>query len=174
MNSRRVEMLEPRKIGALVAMLGFALVGCKSDDVQMGVSHDPLTPFPARATFAWNERANSFPRERLGALNLEPLILEVVEEEFADRGYRRAEAGETPQFVLSYQASVDTRIRPESSIAIVSFSLKLDDAPSGRRVWVGFVRAEFIANATREERKERFGRTMRRLLESFPPGQRGS
>ena len=79
-----------------------------------------------------------------------------------------------PQFMLSYQASLATRIRPEGSIAIVSFSLELDDAASGRRVWVGFARAEFIANATREECKERFGRTMCRLLEKFPPGQRDS
>jgi hypothetical protein len=51
--------------------------------------------------------------------------------------------------------------------------LWLVDAAAKRRVWMGYVRAEILVGLSREERVMRLRGAMARLLEKFPPAQRG-
>jgi hypothetical protein len=46
------------------------------------------------------------------------------------------------------------------------------EAESGRRVWLGFIRAEMDMSNTRESRKEFITKELRKLLKDFPPSQR--
>jgi hypothetical protein len=47
------------------------------------------------------------------------------------------------------------------------------ESASRRRVWSGFGRAEIHVGLTPEERRERLRRALARMLEDFPPAQRG-
>jgi hypothetical protein len=164
------ERSRSRRRSVLLAIAATVASGCASD-VEMGVSYDPLVAFPPQATWAWDEAANSLPSdERVQALNLEPLIREVVAEAFAARGYRQVAPGEPRHYLLSYQLGVATRLRPEESISVGSLSLQLAAADSHRRVWNGFARAVMDRSLTREERARRLRRELDRMLKRFPPG----
>jgi hypothetical protein len=164
-------MLDMRQIGIATAIAWFLLAGCASD-IELGISYDPLTVFPAQATYAWDEGSSSLPTDdRIEALNLDPLIKQVVDSEFATKGYRPVRAGEPRNYLLSYQLGVATRIRPEESFSMGSLYLDLNDAASGRRVWVGFARTQVDPSRSEQERVERLRETVRRMLEKFPPGQ---
>jgi hypothetical protein len=92
--------------------------------------------------------------------------------ELAARGYREAPEGQPSNYLLSYQLSVATRIRPEESFSIGSLSLLLVEADTGRRAWMGYLRAQIDPNLSDEERRERMHKEVGRLLEKFPPGGR--
>jgi hypothetical protein len=62
---------------------------------------------------------------------------------------------------------------PDNSTSLGSLSLWLADAATRRRVWMGYVRAEIFVGLSREERVTRMRGAMARLLEKFPPAQRG-
>ena len=58
------------------SFLLFALglcVGCASDPVDVSTTFDPLTPFPARATYLWDEAANELPDDpRVRGISVRP------------------------------------------------------------------------------------------------------
>jgi hypothetical protein len=56
--------------------------------------------------------------------------------------------------------------------AIGSVSLLMTEAGTGRRVWLGFGRAEIYVGLTREERKARLRNALDRMLAEFPPSGR--
>jgi hypothetical protein len=138
------------------------LASCASDNIKASTAFDPLTPFPPQATYTWDAAANRLPKDpRLEELDLDTRIAEAANEEFSLRGYRPAAAG-SPDFRLSYQLAIHTWI-----------GLTLNEAGSGRRVWMGFARAEIHVGLTDTERKERLRTVVARILEKFPPNQRG-
>ena len=162
-------MVNLRTLPAFGALLLFGLVGCASDDVQHGTTFDPLTAFPARATFAWDDAANSLPEDaRLGAMDLDAIIREVAAEEFGAKGYSESKTG-SGDYLLSYQIRVNTWIGVEASVATGSLSLLLVEPGSRRRVWTGFARADVDVSLSRAERRQRLGAVMQTLLEEFPP-----
>jgi hypothetical protein len=164
-----------RRYALLLAALGLLQIGaCASDGIDTSTTFDPLTPFPAEATYVWDQRASSLPRDpRIEQLDLSTLIREVANQEFAARGYRDAGSGAS-NYRLSYQLTVNTWIGADNSRSIGSLSLMLVDNASNRRVWVGFTRAEIHVGLSREERRERLRKAVTRMLEKFPPSQRGS
>jgi hypothetical protein len=149
------------------------LAGCASDGVEVSTTFDPLTSFPPQATYAWDDHANKAPKEpRLQALDLDSLIKEAANEEFAAHGYRPVASG-SPNYRLSYEFAVNTWIGADNSRSVGSLSLLLVEAETNRRVWLGFGRAEIYVGLTHEERKKRLREAMARMLERFPPSQRG-
>ena len=151
-----------------------SLAGCASDGIEVSTTYDPLTSFPAQASYEWDDRANKLPSDpRIVELDLDPLVKGAAEEELAERGYRAAATG-TPDYRLSYELVVHTWIGADNSRSVGSLSLLLVESDTGRRVWLGFGRAEVHVGLTRAERKQRLREALAEMLEKFPPAQRGS
>ena len=160
----------PRR--ALSGLAIATLAACASD-LSVGASFDPLERFPAEATWRFDELRNVLPDdERIVAMNLGPALEDVVSAELAARGYRGAGSA-LPDYLLSYQLNLTSRIRPEGSFAIGSLSLLLSEAKSGRRVWVGFAQTEVDITRNASERRERLREVVRQMLVGFPPGHDG-
>ena len=78
------------------------LIGCASDPVDVSTTFDPLTPFPARATYKWDEAANKLPDDpRINQMETDSLIREAANAEFAARGYELSTTG-SAHYKLSY------------------------------------------------------------------------
>lgn len=166
-------MLDRRLALAPVALLLVHIVGCSSGGAQVSSVFDPLTRFPTAATYAWDESANTLPSDdRLQTLDLDALIKEAANQEFSARGYRPVSTG-SPDFKLSYQLVVHTRIDPEHSTSVGTLSLMLVESATNRRVWMGYGRAEVLVGLTREERLARLRKAVAEMLKKFPPTQRG-
>lgn len=160
-----------RRLGLLLALV--ALIGCASDPIDVSTTFDPLTPFPARATFLWDESANKLPDDpRLNQMETDSLIRESANAEFAARGYQLSTT-EAAHYKLSYDLAIHTWYEANNSSSLGSLSLWLTDAATRRRVWMGYVRAEILVGLSREERLARLQKAMARMLEKFPPAQRG-
>jgi hypothetical protein len=163
----------------LVIALGSALVavlpGCAKDAIDVSTTFDPLSRFPAQATYVWDTAASKLPDDpRFNQMDTDALIQEAANAEFAARGYRVAAGGTAPhQYRLSYDLTVHTWYGPDNSSSLGSLSLWLSDAATRRRVWMGYVRAEIHVGLSREERLDRLRKAMASMLEKFPPAQRG-
>jgi len=160
-----------RRFPRLLAAALVALAGCASDAIPVSTTHDPLARFPAEATWSWDEAAISLPQNpELDRAGTDALFREVANEAFAARGYRLA--APPTDYQLSYHYVVNERIGPDVSKAVGSVSLLLVESASGRRVWLGFGRAEIHVGLTPEERKTRLRDALDRMLADFPPSQR--
>ena len=166
-------MLARRWILASCLALAAHSIGCASDNIDVSTTFDPLTRFPVQATYLWDDTANQLPDDpRINPAETDSLIREAANAEFAARGYRLATSG-SANYKLSYDLTVHTWYGANNSSSIASLSLWLVDAASKRRVWMGYVRAEILVGLSREERVTRLRGAMARLLEKFPPAQRG-
>ncbi len=96
---------------------------------------------------------------------------EVANEAFAAHGYRVTADG-NPDYRLSYQYSISTFLGPDASRAFGSVSLLLVENATGRRVWLGFGRAQIHVGLSPAERRARLSDAMNRMLAHFPPSQR--
>jgi hypothetical protein len=157
----------------LLAALLLGCLACATDDtIPVSTNYDPLVRFPAQASYVWDDAASTLPDDpAIDRADIDALFKSVADEAFAARGYRMTE-GPAADFRLSYQYFVHTYIGPDVSRSIGSLSLLLADHASGRRVWMGFGRAEIHMGLSREERRARLAEAMRRMLEKFPPVQR--
>jgi hypothetical protein len=154
-----------------VAILALALAGCATG-FDVSTSADPLTRFPASATFAWDPGKISLPDDpRLQDLGLRSLIQEVAAAEFGARGYRQVSGASN--YRLGYRLDVRTWTGPDRSTAVATLAFQLAESRSGRLVWSGFARAELLVGNTPEERRARLHRVMAAMLADFPPAQRG-
>ena len=164
-------MPDRRPLFGLGALCLAALIGCASNDVQTSTVYDPLSPFPVQGTFRWDDAANKLPGDdRIQALDLDPLIRDAANQEFALRGYRVVTSG-SPNYRLSYQVTVNTWIGPDNSTSVASLSLLLVDATADRRVWMGYGRAEMNVGNSREVRMKGVREAIAMMLEKFPPNQ---
>jgi hypothetical protein len=156
----------------IVPLLLALSLGCASDPVDVSTTFDPLTPFPARATYKWDDAANKLPDDqRINQMETDSLIREAANAEFAARGYQLSTSG-SAHYKLSYDLAIHTWYQANNTSSLGSLSLWLVDAASGRRVWMGYVRAEIYVGLSREERVARLRKAMAKLLETFPPSQR--
>jgi hypothetical protein len=159
-----------------IALLVFFVLlhsGCASDGIETSTTFDPLTAFPAQATYVWDDRASQFPDDaRLQGLNLKATIKDLANEEFAKRGYRQASTS-SPDYRLSSQLVVHSWIGVDNSLSLGSLSLLLVEADTNRRVWLGFARAEVHVGLSDAERRARLREGFAAMLEEFPPAQRG-
>lgn len=157
----------------LLALALLPLLACASGDaIPVSTNYDPLVRFPPEATFVWDDAANSLPDDpAIDRASMNSLLKDVANEAFASRGYRAVEANPA-DYRLSYQYVVHTYIGTNVSRAFGSVSLLLAENASGRRVWMGFGRAEIHVGLSQEERRARLADAMTRMLEKFPPAQR--
>ena len=155
----------------LLIAAALSAAACATDDsMSVGSTYDPLTRFPATATWSWDDAANKMPDDsRIEALGVDEIIHQVTREEFGKRGYTETSPG-AGEFLLHYELGIATWNSQTTATAIGSVSLNLVEARSGRRVWVGFWRAAVDVSLDREARVERFRTEIARLLETFPPG----
>lgn len=154
----------------LPAALWTLAVACASDGIEVSTTHDPLARFPREATFAWEDAANRLPAdERIAALDLGPRLEAAADAEFAQRGYRVTTSGK-PDYLLSYQLVVHSWIGADNSRSVGSLSLLLKEAATGRRVWLGFGRAEIHVHLPEAERDARLRNAIGKILQDFPPG----
>jgi hypothetical protein len=162
----------PIRVRASVVAVLLACLGCASDDaIPVSSTHDPLARFPAQATYAWDDAAIELPDDpQIDRAETDALFKEVANEAFAARGYRVAPA--PADYQLSYHYVVNTRIAADYAKSVGSVSLLLVESASGRRVWLGFGRAEIYVGLTRAERTARLHDALERMLEKFPPSQR--
>jgi hypothetical protein len=100
------------------------------------------------------------------------VIEEAANAEFAAHGYTLSTSG-TANYKLSYDLTVHTWYGADNSSSVGSLSFWLVELATKRRVWMGYVRAEIHVGLTREERVKRMRGALARLLEKFPPSQRG-
>ncbi len=148
------------------------LAAC-AKDFGVSTSFDPLTRFPAVATFVWDERQSSMPDDpRLQELGLDRVIREVAAAEFAARGYTKTSGAS--HYVLSYRLDVKTWHGPERSAAVATLAFQLVERSSRRPVWSGFARADMHVGNTDQERRDHLRTVMAEMLKDFPPSQRGS
>ena len=163
----------PRRLPWLLLAAHLALLGCASDPIDVSTTFDPLTRFPAQATYLWDETASRLPDDpRINQMDMDSLIREAADAEFAARGYRPSTSG-SAHYKISYDLTVHTWYGADNSSSLGSLSLWLADAASKRRVWMGYVRAEVHVGLSRAERLARLRGALARLLEKFPPAQRG-
>ncbi len=158
-----------------ITALGIVLLvagACATDDAaNVGSTYDPLTAFPARATWSWDETMNRLPDDdRLQPQDLDGTIKELAASEFGARGYTEAPSGPV-NYRLSYDLRIHTWRSQTDALSIGSLSILMVDAVSGRRVWLGFIRADIDRSLTPEQRKERLRQEMREMLKTFPPSQ---
>ena len=155
----------------LLIAVALAATSCAtSDGMGVGSTHDPLTRFPATATWSWDDAANRLPDDsRLESMNLDEIVRQVTRDEFGRRGYSEVSRGRG-DFRLHYEIGLATWTSQTSATALGSISLTFVEPSSGRRVWVGFIRAEVDVNLDQEARTERIRTELRKLLETFPPG----
>jgi hypothetical protein len=155
-----------------VGLVALVLLGCATD-LSVGTTYDPLMRFPAEATWRFDERRNLLPEdERLVAMNLGPALRDAITAELGLRGYRAA-GSQATDFLVSYQLSVTSRLRPEGSFAIGSLSLLLADPKSGRHLWLSFAQTEVDVTRSEAERRARLREYVGQMLSEFPPGQGG-
>jgi hypothetical protein len=160
------------RIRTSVAALLLACLGCASDSAPaVSSTQDPLFRFPAQARYAWDDAAIQLPDDpAFDRAETDALFREAADEAFAARGWSRA--APPAEFRLSYHYVINTRIAADYAKSVGSVSLLLVESASGRRVWMGFGRAEIFAGLTREERKARLREALGRMLAKFPPSQR--
>ena len=152
-------------------ILAIVMIGCASDGVETSAAFDPLTQFPAQATFSWDSSSNKLPTDdRIVALDLGPVIEAAAEAEFAARGYTLS-TSDSANYLMSYQVATHSWIGADNSRAVASLSLLLVEAKSGRRVWLGIGRAEMNVGLSNEERLAGMRVALAKMLKEFPPNQ---
>jgi hypothetical protein len=157
---------------ALVALALTPLFACVSGPA-VSTAFDPLTRFPAEASFVWDAAANHAPEDpRIAELNFESRLRKLTTDALAARGYREVES-EPADYRVSYQLSVHTWISAEHSTSVGSLSIVLVDSVSGRRVWMGFTQAQAQVGLPEEVRNERLRDILDRMFENFPPNSGG-
>ncbi len=163
------------RIGALaLGMLGSTagLLACMTDEVGVSTSFDPLSSFPAQATYVWDAQGISLPDDpRIDAEGVDREIRKAARESFAARGYR--ETTGSAQYRLAYQLGVDTWTGPDRSAAVGSLSVELLEMDTRRKLWTGYARADIHVGLEEAERHARLRRIFDRMLADFPPSQRG-
>ena len=148
----------------------FLAAGCATDG-DAGATFDPLTAFPARALWVWNDAANKLPdSDRIDREALDQRIRSAVAAEFAAKGYSETTAKKV-HYVLSYEVGIHTWTSQTVSRAFGSLSVLMSEAASGRKVWLGFVRMQIDMSLTTAQREERLRANIARMLENFPPAQ---
>ena len=147
------------------------LAGCASGGIETSTTFDPLHPFPAQATFLWDERANRLPKDpRIQQLDLGPLIQEAANAEFSARSWQPVDG--PANYRLSYDLAVHSWIGANNSRSIGSLSLILVEQATDHRVWLGYARADVHVGLSVEERRARMRQAVARMLAKFPPSQR--
>jgi hypothetical protein len=145
------------------------LAACASKQPLVGVSFDPLEPFPERASWRFDPTANVLPDDpRIRSLDLGPMLEQAITAELGAHGYTPA-GSQVADYVVSYELSLTTRVRPETSISVASLSLLLRDAKTRRRVWIAFVQTQVDVRRSPEQRRENIRAVVAEMLANFPP-----
>lgn len=156
---------------AVSALIVLSATGCATPDGEFGATFDPLSPFPARALWVWDEAQNKLPDDdRLDLAALDQRIKSTAAVAFGARGYSLTSAPKV-HYMLSYEVGIHTWMSPTEARAFGTLSILMTEAASGRKVWLGFVRLQIDTSLTDAQRDERLRAALANMLENFPPAQ---
>ncbi len=161
----------PRAAGVAAVLLSLLLLSCRSNQIPVSTTFDPLAPFPAEGRYTWDTARNRMPDDsRLQRLDLDRILRQVVDEEMLNRGWT-VTTPEDAAYRMSYDLEIHNWIASDRTRSIGSLSLNLEEAVGGHRVWGGFARAEVHVGMVESDRAERLRRAIARMLRNFPPNQ---
>ena len=145
--------------------------GCATDDLNIGATFDPLTPFPATAVWSWDDAANKLPKDdRIDGVELDRTLKSAIASEFALKGYTESTGGKV-QYVLSYEVGIHTWMSRSESRAFGTLSVLMTEAANRRKVWLGFLRIQIDMSLTQAQRDQRLREKIAEMLKNFPPSQ---
>jgi Domain of unknown function (DUF4136) len=188
-----------RQTIALV-LVAAALAVTVSARVKVTTGFDPATDFSHLKVFAWPDDA---PGQMKMALTkdddpevlrqrFEPVIISAVEQELARKGFRKAAAGEKPDFLVAYFGLVSVSTSGQTlgqflpgSVAWglppfeqVATSLKIYEkgslvldimTPAKQPMWRGVAQAEVHRDQPAEKRNKRLQEVIADIVGKFPP-----
>jgi hypothetical protein len=188
----------------LLAVAAAALLALPSDArVKVDTAHDPEADFSTLRAWAW-------PADGPGQVKMaltkdddpepirkrfEPTVMASVEEALAKKGFRKAGAGESPDFLVAYFALISVSTSGQTlgqflpgTVAwglppfdAVATSLKIYEqgslvldvmAPDSKPMWRGVARAEVHRDRPDAERSKRIREAVFDLVNKFPPKQK--
>jgi hypothetical protein len=190
----------------LLTLGAAALLAVASDArVKVDTGHDPAADFTKLRVWAW---PSDGPGQVKMALTkdddpeptrkrFEPTVMASVEAAMAKKGFRKAAAGETPDFLVAYFALISVSTSGQTlgqflpgtvswglpPFDAVATSLKIYEqgslvldvmAPDKKPMWRGVARAEVHRDRPDAEREKRIRDAVNDLVNKFPPKQKKS
>jgi hypothetical protein len=177
----------------LLLLPAIVLLGCSQFRVRS--SHDPSTDWGRMRTYAWLPPDQAAPADqRVQDRYFDRRIRTDVASDFAARGYRPAESGQQPDFLLNYRLSSEpasvVRADPGGNWGGVwsanwmaggaayytdnydegTLYIAALDPTSKRIVWVGLAQARLVPTMSFERKKKRFDAAVHQILQRFPNG----
>jgi hypothetical protein len=188
----------------LLSVLAAALLALPSAArVKVETAHDPAADFTRLRVWAW-------PSEGPGQVKMaltkdddpepirqrfEPTVMAAVEEMLGKKGFRKAAAGESPDFLVAYFALISVSTSGQTlgqflpgtvawglpPFEAVATSLKIYEqgslvldvmAPDRKPMWRGVARAEVHRERPDAERNKRLREAIGDLVAKFPPKQK--
>lgn len=178
---------------SLLLLLAIVLAGCSQFDVRS--RQDPNIDWSRMRTYAWLPPEEAAPADqRVQDRYFDRRIRQDVAKELAAKGYRPADAGQQPDFLLNYrlasQPASAVRADPQGywggtwsanwmtdggayysdSYDEGTLYIAMVDPSSKRIVWVGLAQARLVPTMSFERRKKRLDAAVHRILERFPKG----
>jgi hypothetical protein len=175
----------------LLLLAGLAVAGCSRFSVRS--VHDPAANFRDLRTYAWLPTEEAAPADqRVQDRLLDRQLRATVDTELRAKGFRPADPGQQPDFLLNYrfsttpasslQADPDVRFGgaawmawPDAS-AVYSQSydegtlyIAVIDPRTKRRIWVGAAEARLVPTMSLDRKKKRVEAATRSILAGFPP-----
>lgn len=176
------------------------LAGCVGYSVRY--DYDPAAPFANLHTFSWYQ-ADASAQERPDRVNdsiMDRRVRRLVEAELTARGYQRVSEG-TPDFLVAYHPVFRDRVvastipadpwwgygwdrpwlyGPPAGFTELevyregSLVLDLVDARNHRLIWQAVAEGALTGFRDPQDAEEQLGRTVKKMLERFPPPPRAS
>lgn len=184
-------MMRPRL--SLLLLVTIVLTGCSQFQVRS--RHDPNTDWSRMRTYAWLPPDQAAPADqRVQDRYFDRRIRQDVAKDFAAKGYRPAESGEQPDFLLNYRLASEpaSAVRADSrgswgGVWGASWMTGGDayytdnydqgtlyiaalDPSSKHIVWVGLAQARLVPTMSFERKTKRLDDAVHQILEHFPNG----
>jgi hypothetical protein len=188
----------------LLTVAAAALLALPSDArVKVDAAHDPNADFSNLRVWAWPPDGPGQVKMALTKdddpeptrKRFEPTVMASVEEALAKKGFRKAGAGESPDFLVAYFALISVSTSGQTlgqflpgTVAwglppfdAVATSLKIYEqgslvldvmAPDKKPMWRGVARAEVHRDRPDAERSKRIREAVFDLVNKFPPKQK--
>src|SRR5262245_38221351 len=184
-------MIRIRIAFPLIMLAGLVVAGCSRFSVRS--VHDPAANFRDLRTYAWLPPEQAAPADqRVQDRYLDRRLRTAVDTELRAKGFRPADPGQQPDFLLNYRlatspasslvADPDVRFGgsawmawPDAS-AVYSQSydqgtlyIAVIDPRTKRMIWVGAAEARLVPTMSLDRKAKRVDGATRSILAGFPP-----
>lgn len=184
-------MIRSRPVLMLVAAI--ALAGCAKFDVK--ARRDPNVDMSHMRTYAWLPIEQAAPADqRVQDRYMDRRLREDVATDFAAKGYRPAESGQQPDFLLNYRLATDpvgsVRSNPQAywgdiwwanwtpgdsayysdNYDVGTLYIAALDPSSKKIIWLGMAQARLVPTMSLERKTARLDDAVKQILARFPNG----